>query len=223
MQRPSEYKCIYFLATLYMSLMTLSAILGYKLIATPLGVLAGASLVSPSWFMVGDMITEVYGFKTVMKLFWSVIICQFIFATVCWLVIRLPSPAYWHGQEGYELVCGHLLRIAIFQLIGITIAWNINARLLSKWKVLLRGRFFWLRSIGSSGIGLIIFSIISVFPAIYGMFPLHEVISIVAWSCALKFIFTILLAGPSNLVVIFLKAYEGVDEYSHSLRFNPFK
>lgn len=223
MRHIAKYRFVYFLATLYMSLMTLSAVLGGKLIYTPYGVLSGASLISPFWFVIGDMITEVYGFKTVMKLFWSVIVCQFIFAAVAWFVINLPSPADWQGQAGYDLVCGHLLKIAVFQFVGVTIAWNINANLLSKWKILSKGRLFWLRSIGSSGVGLLLFSVISVFPSVYGMFPLNEVISIVIWSCVIKVAFTILLSGPANFIVMFLKFYEGVDEFSHGLSYNPFK
>lgn len=217
-----QYKYIYFLATLYMSLMTCSAVLGNKLIDTPIGILSAASLVSPFWFVLGDIITEVYGLKMIMRLFWSVIICQFIFAFICLFLINLNSPVSWNGQGDYDLVLGHLVRIAAFQLIGISIAWNLNARLLAKWKILMRGKYFWLRSIGSSGVGLVIFSFVSVLPTTLGMFPLKIVISMVMWSCALKLIFTVLLALPSTIVVILLKNAELIDNEHQQLKYNPF-
>lgn len=217
-----EYKYIYFLATFYMSLMTCSAVLGNKLIETPMGVLSAASLVSPFWFVLGDIITEVYGLRIIMRLFWSVIICQFIFATVCLFLINLKSPIIWDGQSGYDLVLGHLIKIAVFQFIGISIAWNLNARLLNKWKILMKGRYFWLRSIGSTGIGMVIFSVTSVFPSVFGMFPTSVVISMVTWSCVLKLGFTALLAFPSTFIVIFLKHFEQIEE-SYSHKHNYFK
>jgi len=218
-----QFKYIYFLATLYMSLMTCSAVLGNKLIDTPLGVLSAASLISPFWFVLGDIITEVYGLKIIMRLFWSVILCQFIFAFICLILINIKSPIFWHGQSSYDLVLGHLVRIATFQFVGVTIGWNLNARLLTKWKILMYGRHFWLRSIGSSGIGLIIFSLVSVFPTILGMFPIKTVVSMVIWSCALKIIFTAVLAFPSTLAVIFLRNGECIDTESQIFEYNPFK
>lgn len=222
MNDTSEYKCIYFLAVLYMSFMTCSAVLGNKLIQTPLGVMSAASLVSPFWYILGDVITEVYGLRMIMRLFWSVIICQFILAAACFLLIRLPSPDFWQNQASYELVVGHLLRIALFQFAGVVIAWNINARLLLKWKQLLKGRYFWLRSLGSSGIGLCIFSVISVFPTLYGTLPLDIVISTVTWSCALKILFLLLLAVPSTLCVALIRQLENIDQNNQGLKINPF-
>lgn len=218
-----QYNYIYFLTTLYMSLMTCSAVLGCKLIDTPIGVLSAASLISPFWFVLGDIITEVYGLKIIMRLFWSVIICQFIFASLCFLLINLKSPIFWNGQAGYDLVLGHLLRIAAFQFVGVVLAWNLNARLMAKWKVLMCGRHFWLRSIGSSGIGLVIFSLVSVFPSIFGMFPIKSVVSMVVLSCVLKIVFTALLAFPSTLIVIFLRNGEHIDAEDRSLEYNPFE
>lgn len=218
-----QYKYIYFLATLYMSLMTCSAVLGNKLVDTPVGIFSAASLVSPFWFVLGDIVTEVYGLKIIMRLFWSVIICQFIFAFICLFLIGFKSPTFWNGQSGYDLVLGHLVKIAAFQFVGITIGWNLNARLLTKWKILMCGKYFWLRSIGSSGIGLVIFSLVSVFPTIFGMFPIKTVVSMVVWSCTLKIVFATLLAFPSTLFVFLLRRGEYLDNEGLGFKYNPFE
>src|SRR5207247_2418682 len=99
--------------------------------------------------------------------------------------------------------------------------WNLNAKLLIRWKALMQGRHFWLRSMGSSGIGLVIFSFISVFPSIFGMFPLKTVISVVIWSCFLKIIFIIFLALPSSLIVTALKNAEQIED-DQLFKYNPF-
>ena len=208
MQNISNAKCLPFVAMIYMSIMTCSTVLGNKLILTSVGVLSAASLVSPLWYIIGDIITEVYGFKTSMKMFWSVMICQFIFASACFFLIKVQSPSYWMGQSGYELVLGDLLKFSVVNFIGITIAWNINARLLAKWKILMRGKYFWLRSIGSSGIGLVIYSITSVSINVYHVAASSDVWKIVIWSCALKILYLVLLAFPATLIIALLYKLE---------------
>ena len=203
-----QQRCLPFLATFYMAVMTCSTVLGNKLVLTHFGVLSAASLISPLWYILGDIITEIYGYKTSRKLFWSVVICQFLFALACYFLIRLDSPVYWHGQDGYQLVLGDLVKFSVVNFIGITIAWHINAKLLVKWKALMNGKYFWLRSIGSSGIGLIIYTILSVTVNVYNIASHHDVVSIVIGSCLLKIIYLILLAYPATIVVAFLSKLE---------------
>lgn len=222
-RKNDDYHCTYFLTALYMILMIGTSVLGPKLIVGPLGIFSAASLIAPLWFVVGDIIAEVYGFKMMLKIFWSTMTCQFIFSFLCYALIHLHSPIHWHGQASFDLVLGDLIRIAFFQLIGGSIAWYVNTKLLLRWKRLLLGKYFWLRSIGSSGIGLTIFSILSVTPLMLNINPLPVVISIVASSCLLKIFLTALLAGPSTLVINALKKIENLadDQSPHS--FNPFE
>jgi uncharacterized PurR-regulated membrane protein YhhQ (DUF165 family) len=203
------HRCIPFLSTLYMAIMTCSTVLGNKLILTAFGVISAASLVSPLWYILGDILTEVYGYKLSRKLFWSVIVCQFMLALACYYLIRLHSPQYWHGDEGYQLVLGDLLKFSIINFFAITIAWHVNVGLLVKWKILMHGKYFWLRSIGSSGIGLIIYSVLSVSVNAYNIASYNDVISIVFASCLLKILYLFVLAYPATIVVGLLYKLEG--------------
>lgn len=203
-----QQKCLPFMATLYMTLMVCSTVLGNKLVLTYFGVLSAASFVSPLWYILGDIITEQYGYKTSKNLFWSVMICQFIFSLACYFLIELDSPVYWNGEEGFRLVLGECLRFTVVNFIGITIAWHINAKLLTRWKILMSGKYFWLRSIGSSGIGLIIYSMLSITVNVYGSPLQRDVISIVLGSCLLKIIYLVLLAYPAVFVVALLARIE---------------
>jgi hypothetical protein len=205
---PRQQKCLPSLAALYMAVMTCSTVLGNKLVLTYFGVLSAASLVSPLWYILGDIITEVYGYKTSRKLFWSVVVCQFMFALTCYFLIKLDSPPYWHGQDGYQLVLGDLVKFSVVNFIGIIIAWHINAKLLVKWKILMHGKYFWLRSIGSSGLGLIIYTILSVTVNVYSIALHHDVFSIVLGSCLLKIVYLMLLAYPATVVVALLITIE---------------
>jgi uncharacterized PurR-regulated membrane protein YhhQ (DUF165 family) len=83
------------------------------------------------------------------------------------------------------------------------------------------GRYFWLRSIGASGISELLFSFIAVFMIQFGQ-PLNMVFKIALASVALKFIYTIILSGPANLVVNHIKKVTKLGVYN-SIDFNPFE
>jgi uncharacterized PurR-regulated membrane protein YhhQ (DUF165 family) len=203
-----KQNCLAFLTTLYMAIMTCSTVLGNKLVLTPFGVLSAASLVSPFWYILGDIITEVYGYKISRKLFWSVIICQFLFALTTFFLIKLASPHYWNGKYAYQFVLGDLIKFSVVNFIAITIAWHINTKLFIKWKILLKGKYFWLRSIGSSGIGLFIYTVLSVTVNVYSVASYNDIFSIVFGSFLLKISYLILLAYPATITIAVLNRIE---------------
>lgn len=208
LQELNRLKCLPFLSVLYMSIMTASTIMGNKLVLTPLGVLSAASLISPFWYILGDIITEVYGYRIARNLFWSVIVCQFIFALSCYFLIKLHSPLTWSGQAGYQFVLGDLVKFSLVNFIGLTIAWHLNARLLVRWKIFLKGKYFWLRSIGSSGMGLVLYSLLSVPLNVYGIASPKDILPIVLASCSLKIIYLVILACPAAMLATLIARLE---------------
>lgn len=220
-QRAELDSGIYFVAVLYMMVMSLNAVVANKLIESPIGVFSAASIVSPIWFMLGDIIAEVYGYKVSKILFWSVIFCQILFSLFCYFIIKLPSPIFWHGQISYDFVTGNLFRIAIFALVGNLIAWRVNIFFLLKWKLLMKGKYFFLRSVGSSGMGEVLFSLLSIFPVIVGTMPLKNVWTIILISCVLKLAGLIMLSPIANLVVNCHCFFIGLDKEKYSGNINP--
>lgn len=214
--------CLYFIAVLFATTMSATGILANKIVATSFGEFTASSLISPFWFMLTDVIAEIYGYQVSKNIFSSVVFCQFLFALTCFLLIKLPSPAWWHEQHSYDIVTGHLLRITFFSLIGIIVAWRTNTYLLLKWKILTRGKYFWLRCLGSSSIGEIIFSIFSVGLSVLGEFSHAEEISFVLWSCALKLIGLIILAPISTYIVALIRHLEGPVDDNQAAKLNPF-
>jgi uncharacterized PurR-regulated membrane protein YhhQ (DUF165 family) len=79
------------------------------------------------------------------------------------------------------------------------------------------GRYFWLRSIGSSGIGEALYSALNVWVILIGSMPLSQIPMIMFWSFLIKLLYTILMAYPAMMIVEFLKKTEGVDIYDHSV------
>lgn len=219
----NQYKCIIALAMIYMSVMIGSDLLVNKPVSMFFGHTTAATLVFPIWFLLNDIIAEVYGYRVCWRIIWTGFTVQLFFNLICNWAIHLPSPIDWHQQAAFDYIIGPLLRIAFSTLVIFLISGFINIRLLIKWKVLMSGKHFWLRSIGSSIIGEAIYSGLNVWLILLGSMSISKILMIMFWSFSIKIIYTILMVYPAAIVVHILKKIESIDVYDYDVCLNPFK
>lgn len=222
-QQRKHYKYLPFLLMFYMTVKLSTIILIYKIIYIGPFPATASTLIMPLWFILGDLIAEVYGYKVARHAIWMAIICQFIFAFICIVSINIESPPDWVGQEAYEQVLGNLPRVTIASFLAILGGAFVNAYAISKWKILLQGKYFWLRSLGASAIGELIFTVIAYLIEFLGVVPFSNLIQLMAISFITKLICTPVFIIPSMLIAIMLKRAEGIDNTDKSINFNPFK
>ena len=135
-----------------------------------------------------------------------------------------PHPSLFKEQSAYSHVLGSsLFYINISGFIAYIIANLANSYLLSRWKVLLKGRYFWLRSLGSSTFSEALYSLIAIFMMEISAIPLHSILKVVAISFSIKAIYSIVFAGPASFIVGYLKRLTGMDIYDFPKKFTPFK
>ncbi len=201
MQQPEkQYKYLIFFSMLCMILMICKSIFSYRLVELCNLTLQAGQLVAPLWFITSDIIAEVYGYKNAKKILMAGFICQIIFTLICTMLNHLPYPAFWDNKTSYENVFSDIWRISIASLIAFLISGIINIRLVTYWKALTHGKFFWLRSIGASGIGEAIYSILATLIIQYGKLSSSLIVSMILVSITLKLIYSVLLAIPANFV-----------------------
>lgn len=194
----------------------------------PLSFDAG-TLLFPISYILGDVITEVYGFKRSRRAIW-IGFCALIFsAGVFWLVQALPGEATWQenvGQEAYNQILGSMSSGAIIaaSLAGYFAGSFSNASLMSVMKLLTKGKLLWTRTIGSTIIGEAVdtFTFILVASAL-GVFPWS-----LFWSLSVtNYIFKVgIEASVTPLtywIVNTLKKSEGVNIFDKDTNFSPFK
>lgn len=211
------------LLLIYMSVMLSSAVLSNRLILFMGHITMGGTLVAPFWFVLSDLLAEIYGYKFAKKIiFWS-FMSQVLFALICKLINNLPSPQYWSGEEHYQYVISPLFRNSIASFVAFMLSGYINIYLLTKWKVLLKGRYFWLRSMGSSCIGELIFTCLGVITIQYGILPWDIIGKIIIASFSLKVACSILISPPANIAAYFIKKVESQYIPEDSFHLNPFK
>lgn len=208
---------------LYLTMMLISIALAYKLVKVGNMTMAASSIVLPIWYVINDMISEVYGYQVSRQVIWYAILCEALFIFASFLLIHLPSPDFWHYQTSFDNVFGNLPRVFIGSFFGITMGSFINAYFITKWKILLRGRYFWLRSIGSSAIGEAIFTIVTIMFDYLGVFPFDKIIQVISISYTIKITGLIISVIPASLIIPLIKKIEGIDFYDSHTNFNPFK
>jgi uncharacterized integral membrane protein (TIGR00697 family) len=220
--RPHQYKYFTLLAMLVPTLFIAAASMAYRFSLVGEGIIeSGGALILPTTYVLMDIITEVYGYELSKNLIWYTLVCNAVFTVVIIGIIHLPAPSNWHLKNAYTEVFTPLWRLGLSSTVGQLVGGFINIYALSKWKILLKGRYFWLRSIGASAIGEACLNTIGFLIAFIGAISLHGVFELMLASWLYKLIFAAIMAYPANLLVNLLKVVEKTDVYDVDTNFNP--
>ena len=224
---PATSPCLVFLSLLYFSFFALAYIFSNKEMNFFLiGTASPGSLMLPLCFIVIDIVTEVYGYQIAKQVIWITLTALFIFSCMALLLSYLPDPgthiSAYTPSIYYRTVFTPLPEIFLFASIGYVIGIFVNAALIAKWKFMLKGRYFWLRSLGSSTIGEFIFTLIGVTLICVGHFPLYLTIQFIISSYLIKLASSIVYTYPAAIITGILKKRMSPLKRSHSVSFNPF-
>jgi len=214
------YEYLVLIAMIYIAIDLSSMVFAYKIIEFGSIIGAASSLIFPLTYSIMDVVAEVYGYQMAKKIIWYGFVCDFIFAILVLLISHIPSTNQVQ-TIAYIQVLGSLLRAVVAQTIGVLSGAFINIYLISKWKIITNGRYFWLRSIGSSTIGEAVMLIISVFIALSGVIAFSKLLHLVVYTYIYKIIFAVIAAPCISIVAIILKDKIEAGHYDHS-SFNPF-
>lgn len=189
-------------------------------------VITGADLIFPISYLMGDVLTEVYGFARARVAIWTGLAANVLLSGALWLVGAIPGEPGWvaeGGQQAWDMLLGLAPRIALASLTAYIVGEFVNSYVLARLKVATKGRHLWLRTIGSSLVGQGIDTLIF-FPIAYGgEWPWSLIWQIMAAAYVLKVGVEALLTPMTYAVVSFLKRRTGVDVYDYETDFNPFR
>jgi uncharacterized integral membrane protein (TIGR00697 family) len=175
-------------------------------------------------YIIGDVLTEVYGYANARRVIWTGFAALLFMAFMAGVVVALPAAAGWPGQEAYEFVFGNSWRIVLASMAAFWAGEFANSFVLAKMKVLTRGRMLWTRTIGSTVVGQGLDSLIFYPLAFYGLagWPIEQLGQVVISQWLIKTAWEALLTPVTYLVIGFLKRREGVDLFDTDTDFSPF-
>ena len=178
----------------------------------------------PVSYIIGDVLTEVYGYANARRVIWTGFAALLFMAFMAAVGVALPPAAEWPGQEAYEFVFGNSWRIVLASMVAFWAGEFANSFVLARMKVWTRGRLLWTRTIGSTVVGQGLDSLIFYPLAFYGLagWPIEQLWQIVISQWLIKTAWEALLTPVTYLVVGFLKRREGVEVFDTDTDFSPF-
>lgn len=178
----------------------------------------------PVSYIIGDVLTEVYGYARARRVIWTGFAALLFMAFMSWVVVSLPAAEGWDGQAAYEKVFGNTWRIVAASMIAFWAGEFANSYVLARMKVWTGGRHLWTRTIGSTFVGQGLDSLIFYPLAFYGIagWPPELLWQVVLSQWAIKTAWEVLLTPATYAAVAFLKRREGVELFDIDTDFSPF-
>lgn len=201
-------KFLIFFATTYIVIVITSLLFAYKTISIFGWYTSAGVFVLPIAFVLADVIAEMYGLKISRQILYVGITAEFLFGGIAYFLLSLkPSPT-WLLEHDYNIVFDPIIRTTFASIVAFFLGGLINVYCISKWRILLKGKYFWLRSIGSSAIGELVFTLVCVSIIFINHISYHNIIEIMVSVYLIKLIFNIILAAPANFIKNILKHME---------------
>lgn len=212
----------------YFHLMTLAYVLIFIISnasAVKVGMFFGCyldtgTLYFPLLYILNNIITEVYGFRTLRKVIWLTIACNLLFSLALYISVMLPGAPEVASNQNFNIVFAMSPRIVLASVTSFLIGEYVNSLVLSLSKIKMHGRWFGVRAILSTAIGVSIESTMFAFIAFYGVVGAYEVMEMTILLVLVKVLYELVSLPITTRIVAFLKHREGLDYYDYGTKFN---
>lgn len=207
----------------FVAILLLSNLIGAAKLATLWGYTFGAGILFfPLSYVIGDVLTEVYGYANARRCVWMGFGAMIFMAFMSYVVVAMPAAEGWDGQAAYESVFGSTWRIVAASVLAFWAGEFVNSFVLAKMKIVTKGKHLWARTIGSTVFGQGVDSLIFYPVAFLGIWTTDQVATVMVTNWLLKVLWEAALTPVTYAVVGWFKAREGVDVYDTGIDFSPF-
>ena len=141
------------LLALFTTIFILSNIVSTKGVQVGPLVTDGAFFLFPAAYVIGDVISECYGFRAARRAVWTGFLAMIIAVSTFYVAILLPAASFYEGQAAFAATLGLVPRIVVASLSGYAAGQLLNAWLLTLMKDRLGERGLWKRLLGSTVVG----------------------------------------------------------------------
>lgn len=141
------------LLALFTTIFVLSNMVSTKGVQMGPLVMDGAFFLFPAAYVIGDVISECYGFRAARRAVWTGFLAMIIAVSTFYVAILLPAASFYEGQAAFAATLGLVPRIVVASLSGYAAGQLLNAWLLTLMKDRLGERGLWKRLLGSTVVG----------------------------------------------------------------------
>jgi len=170
----------------------------------------GGFIVFPMTYVIGDVLSEVYGFKATRRAIYIAFAMEAIAAFTFWLTAYLPAADFYTNQAAFEAVVKPFTQLIIAGLAGFIVGQTLNAWVVVRIKARTKEKHLWARLIGSTIVGE--FADTVVFCAIaagaIGISTWGDFVTYVALGWVYKTVVEILVLPVTYRVIAYIKRRE---------------
>jgi hypothetical protein len=186
----------------------------------PFYALPAAIIIFPVSYIIGDVLTEVYGYRQARRIIWLGFFCNLLAVGAFWVGGLLPSIIP-EVQEAYPVIFSYAWRILLASFVAYLVGEFSNSIVLAKMKVHTSGRYLWSRTIGSTVIGQGLDSAVFILIAFSGVRPWGDLGLMILTHWLFKTAYEAVATPFTYKIVNYLKRKEGIDTYDKDISFNP--
>ena len=155
------------------------------------------TIVFPFAYMLGDVLTEIWGYRTARKVIWLTFLCNIIMVVCTQIGVWLPSPDYLdETANAYNHIFSYVPRIVVASLTGFLLGELSNAWLMEKIKKITGNKRLWVRTIGSSAVAYLFDSLPFVLIAFLGVVSTHDLLLMIAFQYGAKLLIEAIFGTP---------------------------
>ena len=196
--RISKQSLLVVVTALFVTLYLVSNVMAVKVISiSGLPCFDAGTITFPFAYMLGDVLTEIWGYRTTRKVIWVTLLCNVLMVLFTQIGVWLPSPDYLAStEEAYNALFNYVPRIVLGSLVGFLLGELSNAWVMAKLKKATEGRHLWLRTIGSSMVGYLFDSVPFVLIGFAGVVSGHDLVMMVVAQYLLKLAIEVIFGTP---------------------------
>ncbi len=224
------YRWYHLVLSVFVTTLIVSNIIAVKIIAIFGLILPAAVILFPVTYIIGDVLTEVYGYGRARQAIWIAFSCNLLAVGAIWIAGLLPPASSWtagafngpeEATQAFRAILGFTPRLLLASFVAYLTGEFVNAFILAKMKILTQGRYLWTRTIGSTLIGQGIDSLLFISIAFFSVLPSSILVSAILAQWLVKSAYEVLATPLTYLVVNALKRAEGIDVFDTNTDFSP--
>ena len=141
------------LVAVFTALVIISNVTATKGVAFGPVITDGGFIVFPLTYVIGDVLSEVYGFRPARRAVFLGFAMNVLAAFAFWVTIYLPAADFYQNQAAFENVVHAYTQLIVAGLAGFIVGQTINAWVVVKIKERTKEKHLWARLVGSTFAG----------------------------------------------------------------------
>lgn len=221
MPRTKNYRYYDLIVAASVATLIISNLGAVKLIAFGPIIADGGALLFPLAYILGDIMTEVYGYKHARRAIWVSFFWLLLMVAVMSIVRILPAADGAPNIEAFDAIFGFVPRIVAASLLAYLVGEFINSFVLAKMKVRSKGKHMWQRLLASTILGEAVDTTIFCMIAFYGLITNAQMVNYILVGIVFKVSVETIMLPVTYRVINWLKRKENEDHFDKKTNFTP--